>query len=51
MGTKNIFVPRPIDSKCEIMASEKMLFENGDEDGQQMTDASLYYKLIYEPLA
>ena len=32
------------------MASEKMSFENVGDDGQ-MTDAWLYYKLTFEPLA
>ena len=39
------------------MASEEMSFENvddggtDDDDDGQTTDACLYYKLIYEPLA
>ena len=32
------------------MASEEMLLENVDDDGQT-TDACLYYKLTYEPSA
>ena len=34
------------------MASEKMSFENVDDDTDGRTmDACLYYKLTYEPLA
>ena len=33
-----------------FMALKEMLFENVDDDGR-MTDAWLYYKLTYEPLA
>ena len=32
-----------------FMASEEMLFDNIDDS--RMTDACLYYKLTYEPLA
>ena len=33
------------------MASEEMSYENVDDDDGRMTDASLYYKLTYEPSA
>ena len=35
------------------MASEEMLFDNNVDDGRgrRTTDACLYYKLTYEPLA
>ena len=33
------------------MASEEMAFENVDDDDRWMTDAWLYYKLIYESSA
>ena len=43
-------LPQPIDAiRIGFMASEKMLFE--DADRQTMSDAWLYYKLTYKPLA
>ena len=53
---KTIFVP--LAYRCYVgnmerigfMASEEMSFENVDDNGRT-TDACLYYKLTFEPLA
>ena len=37
-------------TRIGLVASEEMLFENVDDDGRT-TDAWLYFKLTYEPLA
>ena len=38
-------------ARIGFMTSEEMSFENVDNDDGRTTDACLYYKLTYEPLA
>ena len=38
-------------ARIGFMASEEMSFENVDDDDERTTDAGLYDKLTYEPLA
>ena len=55
IGAKNTLIPPAYRcyiwniEKIDFMASEEMLFEKADR--RRTTDACLYYKLTYEPLA
>ena len=43
--------PYKILASMGLVASEKKMFENVDDDGQRTAEACLYYKLTNEPSA